>query len=48
MKHTKKSITAFLPNAIRNPQTVVGGPAPKPGSHTGNDHPQHPGYDKDR
>jgi|GEM_PF-3963651 len=54
MKTTKKSLAQFLPVAIRNPQTVTGGAAksgywPKhPGNSTGNDHPQHPGYDKDR
>jgi hypothetical protein len=49
MKKSNTSIAKFAPTAIRNPQTVTGGQAPKhPGHFTGNDHPQHPGNEKER
>lgn len=45
----KNSLTQFASAAIRNPQHITGGQAPKhPGNITGNDHPKHPGNEKER
>ena len=49
MKTDKKSVAAFVAGAITNTKTVTGGAAPKhPGNFTENDHPQHPGNEKQR
>jgi hypothetical protein len=49
-----KTIAQFATKALRNTATITGGAVNKsgyfpkhPGNHTGNDHPRHPGYQKD-
>jgi hypothetical protein len=50
-----KPIAAFVQKEVRNKEKVTGGagyhpkhPGPNDGPNSGNNHPRHPGYDKDR